>query len=319
VDGTSDRPVREGLRSRIRAALDSFHPAELRVGQIVLDQPNRVVHLPISELAGLAGVSEGTVIRFSVSVGCQGYQGLKLELAADLSQPMLAIHEDITPADKGNPSAVAQKVFAADILALQDTLKLQDPTTLLAAVEAMDRASDVVFFAVGSSQAIATDAAGRIVRIGRRAQAPQDAHQQVVAASLILPDAVAVAISHSGASLEPEECLSLAKLRGATTIAITARHPSPLTTHADIVLLTMSAETRYREEALASRIAQLSLLDSLYVSLALRHPASSVEAMKATSEALASHRVRAPENARLSSAAVRPRPAGSSRRVAARH
>jgi fructoselysine-6-P-deglycase FrlB-like protein len=80
-----------------------------------------------------------------------------------------------------------------------------------------------------------------------------------VIARLLPSTAVAIAISHSGASHEPVECLALARGRRATTVAVTARHPSPLTSHADIVLLTSSTEARYREETMAShRAAQLA-------------------------------------------------------------
>ena len=284
--------VPDGILSRIRVALDSLNPAVRRVAELVLDQPGRVVHLPIAELASLADVSEGTVIRFCTSVGCKGYQALKLALAADLAQPTLVLQEDITTSDAADPAMVAQKVFASDIVALQDTLKLLDPPALMRAVKAIEAASELAFFAVGSSHAVATDAAGRFLRIGIRAHAEVDAHFQLVIASLLPSTAVAFGISHSGVSREPVECLALARGRRATTVAVTARHPSPLTRHADIVLLTMSTETRYREEAMASRIAQLSLLDSLYVSVAIRRPQASLDALRETSEALAAHRLR---------------------------
>jgi DNA-binding MurR/RpiR family transcriptional regulator len=285
--------VPDGILSRIRVAVDALHPAERRVAALVLTQPATVVHLPIAELAALAGVSEGTVVRFCNSVNCNGYQALKLALAADLAQPTLMLQEDIVPADAANPAVVAQKVFASDMLALQDTLKLLDPAALKRAVKAIESCSELVFFAVGSSHAVASDAAGRFLRIGLRAYAETDAHLQVVTASLLPSTAVVIGISHSGVSREPVECLQLARRRHATTIAVTARHPSPLTEHADIVLLTMSTETRYREEALASRIAQLSLLDSLYVAVAIRRPEAALDALRETSEALASHRLAA--------------------------
>ncbi len=284
--------VRDGILSRIRVALHSLNPAERRVAELVIDQPGRVVHLPIGELASLAAVSEGTVIRFCNSVGCRGFQALKLALAADLAQPTLMLQEDIIPSDASDPALVAQKVFASDMLALQDTLKLLDPPSLARAVKAIEAASELAFFAMGSSHAVASDAAGRFLRIGVRAHAQTDAHLQLVIASLLPSTAVAIAISHSGASREPVECLALARGRRATTVAVTARHPSPLTRHADIVLLTSSTETRYREEAMASRIAQLSLLDSLCVAVAIRRPEASLDALRETSEALASHRVR---------------------------
>jgi RpiR family carbohydrate utilization transcriptional regulator len=293
ANGVNAAPsVLEGMLSRIRVRLDSLNPAERRVADMVLDQPGQVVHMPIAEVAALADVSEGTVVRFCDSVGCRGYQALKLALAADLAQPTMMLQEDITPADASDPALVAQKVFASDMVALQDTLKLLDPPALTRAVKAIEAASELAFFGVGSSHAVAYDAAGRFLRIGMRAHAEADAHFQLVIASLLPSSAVAIAISHSGVSREPVECLALARGRRATTIAVTARHPSPLTEHADIVLLTMSTETRYREEAMASRIAQLSLLDSLYVTVAIRRPDSSLDALRETSDALAAHRVR---------------------------
>ena len=285
-------PLPDGMLSRIRVALDSLNPAERRVADIVLAQPGQVVHLPIAELANLAEVSEGTVVRFCNSVGSRGYQALKLALAADVAQPMSVLQEDISPNDARDPALVAQKVFASDMLALQDTLKLVDPPALTRAVKAIEQASELAFFAVGSSHAVAYDAAGRFLRIGMRAHAQAHAHIQLVIASLLPSSAVAIGISHSGVSREPVECLALARGRRATSIAVTGRHPSPLTEHADIVLLTMSPETRYREEAMASRIAQLSLLDSLYVTVAIRRPATSLDALRETSDALSAHRLR---------------------------
>jgi DNA-binding MurR/RpiR family transcriptional regulator len=292
VPGAPGPGIQEGILSRIRVTRDSLHPAEGRVADAVLAQPSQVVHLPIAELAATAGVSEGTVIRFCQSVGCQGYQSLKLALAADLAQPTLVLQEDVSAADGAEPAMVAQKVFAADIAALRDTLRLLDPPAIKRAVEAIENASEIVFFAVGSSLPIVSDAAGRFLRIGYRVQTSADVHTQLVFASLISPSAVAIAVSHSGSSAEPVEALRLAQARGATTVAVTARHPSPLTRHADIVLITLSTETRYREEALASRIAQLSLLDSLYVAIAVRRPEASLRALRETSEALSGHRVR---------------------------
>jgi RpiR family carbohydrate utilization transcriptional regulator len=285
------KTVPEGILSHIRVAMDSLHPAERRVAELVVERPGTVVHLPIAEMASLAEVSEGTVIRFCNALGCSGYQALKLALAADLAQPALVLQEDIVAADAAKPAVVAQKVFASDILALQDTLKLLDPAAITRAVKAIEGCSELVFFGIGSSHAVASDAAGRFLRIGMRAYAETDAHLQVVSASLLPSTAVAIGISHSGISREPVECLELARRRRATTIAVTARHPSPLTEHADIVLLTMSTETRYREEAMASRIAQLSLLDSLYVAVAIRRPEAALDALRETSEALAPHRL----------------------------
>jgi DNA-binding MurR/RpiR family transcriptional regulator len=278
-----------GLVGRIRVRRDSLFPAEARVAAIVLESPERVIQMPISRLAELAEVSEGTVVRFCQTVGFEGYHALKLALAMDLAQPGRVIHEDIDAAD--DPETVARKVFATDIRALEDTLAVVDPGEIARAVEAIATAARLEVFGVGSSLAVAFDAYTRFLRIGVPLGLELDTHLQVMRASGLGSGDVGLAISHSGRSREPVECLALARHKGATTIAITGRQPSPLTEQADIVLVTVSSETSYREEAMASRIAQLSLLDTLFVAVAIRRPEQAVGELRRTSEALAPHRI----------------------------
>jgi len=54
-----------------------------------------------------------------------------------------------------------------------------------------------------------------------------------------------------------------------TKTCITNNSLSPLTKVADIVLVTASRETRFRQEAMASRLCQTSIIDSLYTLIAL--------------------------------------------------
>ena len=62
------------------------------------------------------------------------------------------------------------------------------------------------------------------------------------------------------AALRNVETLRVAKARGAASIAITRSPLSPLGRMANVVLSTASRETRFRAEALASRIAQTAIL-----------------------------------------------------------
>ena len=61
----------------------------------------------------------------------------------------------------------------------------------------------------------------------------------------------------------------LAREAGARTIVITNYGKSPIQSHAEVVLSTMAKETRFRTEAMTSRIAQLSIVDALIAALAL--------------------------------------------------
>ena len=102
------------------------------------------------------------------------------------------------------------------------------------------------------------------------------------AATTLGPGCVAVALSHSGATVDTISFLDLARSAGATTIAITNHSSSPLTEAADIVLTTAARETGFRSGALGSRIAQLMVIDCLFIRVAQLDFDASMEAIRNT-------------------------------------
>src|SRR5690606_16844592 len=78
-----ERSPRGGARARIRSVYASLAPAEQKVADYCLEQPEEVVYLSVTELADLCGVAESTVIRFAHAAGFSGYQELKLTLVTD--------------------------------------------------------------------------------------------------------------------------------------------------------------------------------------------------------------------------------------------
>ena len=89
-----------------------------------------------------------------------------------------------------------------------------------------------------------------------------------MAAAIAGPDDAVLAISHSGSTTEVINALKSARALGAATIGLTNYLNSPLTHLVDIVLLTSSRESGIREEEMTSRIAQLAVIDALFVTMA---------------------------------------------------
>src|SRR5688500_17282235 len=118
-------PAKAGCLLRIKSSMEVFKPAERSIAQFVLDNPERVMQMSISEAARDIGVGESTVIRFCRSVGYKGYQEFKLRLAQDLVEPVEFIHENISFSD--STADLAQKVFQTNIQAVGDTMKALDP------------------------------------------------------------------------------------------------------------------------------------------------------------------------------------------------
>ena len=87
------------------------------------------------------------------------------------------------------------------------------------------------------------------------------------------------------------DVLDVARSRGATTVALTNFPRSPISDVADHVLTTAARETTYRSGATASRLAQLTVVDCLFVGVAARNRAKARKALEVTAEAVRSRRV----------------------------
>lgn len=280
---TSPRPVENAL-TRIRSALPQMSRIASRIAVHVLENPAEVVGMSITELADASEASEGSVINFCRGIGLSGFQHLKLSLAQEIVQPVQFIHEDLSRED--TIEAVCRKVFHSGIQALRDSLSVLDPHALSAAVEIIRGAKRVEIYGIGSSAPIAEDVHYRMLRIGLDARVVTDSHIQAISASRCGPDVAVLTISHSGSTNETVASTRLAHEAGAKTVVITNFGRSPIQAFANVVLFTMARETRFRTEAMTSRIAQLCVIDALIAALALADYERSTETLKKTFDVL---------------------------------
>ncbi|NMB21142.1 MAG: MurR/RpiR family transcriptional regulator [Firmicutes bacterium] len=269
---------------KIKSIYPSFKPAERRVADYVLRSPKRVVHVSITELAKASKVSDATVVKFCKRLGYQGFQEFKILLAQDIVVTHTLVDGEVEPGDDSR--TIKEKVFRANICALQDTIQVQDDLALERAIDALTKAREIHFYGLGSSSIAAFDGEQKFSRIGRWASAFADTHMQISRAVLLQPGDVAIGLTHSGETREIVEALETAKARGATTIAITNHSTSRAAQVADLLLLTCSRGDLFTKEGISSRIAQLATIDTLFVAVALADFKRSQEVLDKTSEIL---------------------------------
>jgi DNA-binding MurR/RpiR family transcriptional regulator len=243
-----------GCFVRIQGSYVSLRAAEQRVADFILKYAEELIYLTVTELAERTQTSESTVVRLCQKIGYKGYQEFKIVLARDLVEPTDAIYERIEE------------------------------------IDAVATATRVEIYGVGGSGSIAVDAYHKCLKLGIPAIALSDSDLMGMSAALLRPGTVALGISHTGMSRDVCEALELAKSGGATTICITHRATSPITRVADIKLFTAAKETAFRSDAMSSRIAQLSIIDTVYVGVALKDYQRSTQTIAQTREATAKKR-----------------------------
>ncbi len=253
---------------RLQGIRASLTASERKVAETILKAPREVIHLSITGIAERAKVSDATVIRLCKRLGMQGYQELKLAIAQDLVTPTERIYEDIQEAD--TIEDILNKVFQATKRSLDFTRSIIDSEQLENAVAAILSARKVHIYGCGNSASVALDMQHKLMSLQINVSAHMDSHMQCIASIQLRAGDVCVAISHSGSSKAIIESAKLAKEAGATVICMTGVGPSPLSKISDLRLDAASQEVNYHIVALSSRIAQYTIIDSLYTALAMR-------------------------------------------------
>ncbi|HET6213842.1 MAG TPA: MurR/RpiR family transcriptional regulator [Micromonosporaceae bacterium] len=283
-----------GLIVHISGLLPSLSPAEQRVGRLVVADPADAARRTITDLATSAQTSEATVIRFCRSVGMEGYPQLRIRLAAEAARRVeppdaRVVGGDIPPG--ADMAQIIATIAFNDARAVEETAEQLDPAVCDKVVEAISAASRVDIYGAGASGFVASDFLQKLHRIGRTAFSWADVHTALASAALLGRGDVAIGISHTGTTSDVVEILEVARGRGATTVALTNFPRSPITDVADHVLTTAARETTYRSGAMASRLAQLTVVDCLFVGVAARNRAKARRALEVTAEAVQSHRL----------------------------
>ncbi|MDR7301721.1 MurR/RpiR family transcriptional regulator [Haloactinomyces albus] len=293
VDSSPD-PHGASALVRIRSLLPGLARAEQRVAEIVLSDPASIARRSISDVAEVAGTSETTVTRFCKAVGVGGYPDLRIALAADLARTTdrdRELGDDITTDD--DMATTVGKIGYADARSIEETTGQLDTEALQALVEAVVHARRIDVYGLGACGFVALELQRKLHRIGLTCFAWSDTHGALASAAMLCGDDVAIGVSHTGATAETVEALHLARRRGATTAALTNFRRSPITEAGDHVLTTAVRETTFRSGAVAGHVAQLTVIDCLFVGVVQHHPERAEAALEAADEAIGGHRLEA--------------------------
>lgn len=281
------------LTTRIRGFLPQMQPAMARVGSFIIEYPRETAAMTISVLADATKVSETTVVRFCKEIGVEGYSQLRLGLAVEMgargeAEEKFEGSTDISSSD--TLVSAVEKIAYADARSVADTARSLPLETLSTVVDCIVSSRRCDIFGVGASGLVAMDLQQKLHRIGLISFALIDPHQALVSAALLDEGCVAIAISHSGATTDTIDTLVEARERGAVTVAITNAPRSRLASVADHVLTTAAMETTFRSAATGSRLAQLTVVDCLFVGVAQQTLEHSVQALDDTRRAVVSRR-----------------------------
>jgi DNA-binding MurR/RpiR family transcriptional regulator len=259
--------------------------SERKIAQFILENPQSILNSTVNDIGAQAKTSGAAVIRLCKSLGLNGFQDLKVRIAGDLVKPAEQGYRDIEPGE--SYFSIVQKTTSNSIQSIRDSAEIINYEELERAVQTLLSAQNVHFFGIGASNIIAKDAQQKFLRIQKNATAFTDTHLVATLIANAKKDDVVFAISHSGETAEVIKVISLAKERGVKTISLTKYGQSSVASSADIKLFTSySGEPAFRSAATSSRLAQLYMMDILFLSMATVQYEQTVQAIDQTRDAI---------------------------------
>ncbi|MBE7211144.1 MAG: MurR/RpiR family transcriptional regulator, partial [Gluconacetobacter diazotrophicus] len=177
----------------ILVRLPELRKSDRRVAEHVLADPQAALAATVAETARRAGVSEPTVMRFCAALGFEGFQDFKIRLAGSVALGLPATQSILDIND--TPQAVTDKVFDYTMTSLDWARSQLDHEAVARAIDLLVGANRIEFFGFGASGIVAADAQQKFPLFGIPCGAQKDSHQQFIAAAMMRPGDVAVAIS----------------------------------------------------------------------------------------------------------------------------
>ena len=249
---------------KISNAYYSLTAAEKKEADYVIIHQQESQYMSISELAEACGVAEATISRFARRLNYKGYNAFKLAVAHSTAGRSAGNPLSGQVLAEDGVSDVCQKLFAANVDAMEQTLSLLRPEEVTAAGDLLERADKVLCMGQGGSMVMAQEAAHLFSTAFGKYFAVTDSHMQAIAATQLGPRDVILYFSYSGATRDMVENCLLARERGAKVILVTRFPKSPGAALASVVLQCGANENPLQMGSVAARIAMIFVLDVLF-------------------------------------------------------
>ena len=279
--------MKEDLLKKTTTIIGELNPSESKVARYVLSYPNKVVRQSIAFLAQAAEVSEPTVMRFCRSLGCKGYQDFKLRLAVSLAGNTPYVHTSITQED--TTAQLAEKICQYSSNSLRVLSESLDMDSLEQAIQILNNAGRIEIYGSGASGIVALDAQHKLFRTQVPTVAYRDSHLQMMSASSLDENCVALAFSYTGRSLNIIEAAKLARTRGAVVVGVTDKD-SPLADFCDPVINNPNIEDSTLFAPMVSRVCQLAIVDIIATGIAMKKGMDGWEHLKKIKQSVSSYR-----------------------------
>ncbi|SMY35518.1 MurR/RpiR family transcriptional regulator [Photobacterium andalusiense] len=263
--------------AKIANIKSQLSPSAQKIAALILQQPAVVVSLSSLQLAQQANVGQSSIVKFTQKLGFSGFPTFKNAIKEELTRQQAIgndpqqLQNQISASD--TLVTIAQKLAHQKTDAIIETTNAIDEQNLKNIVALFINADRIQLVGFGHSAVVAKDFSAKLLTLGMMAIAEQDCQNQIEIANTLGATDIQCHICYDGNHQHALLAANNAKNKGATIIALTSVHASPLRQLAQFSLDTLAIETSNQTQSqphnysLASHAAQQALTDLLFMAL----------------------------------------------------
>ena len=249
------------LISELMVNRDYFSTVERKIADVILKDPKKFITYSISELAEVAGVSQGSINNFSQKLIGAGFAALKLQLAGQLPH---YLEKQFNLAEVGDGVRDILKKNQREMAsAFQNTINLNDEETLKRVVDLILRAKRIEIYGIYRSSIVAMDLYYQLLQLGLSASFVSDVLMCQVSAARLEEEDLVIAISSSGRTKDILDTVKVAKSNHVPVICITSDREAPLVKLSDEALFCVPSGNSISNRMDEIRLSQMFMTDSL--------------------------------------------------------
>ena len=258
------------IYSLIREKMPSLSKGQRRIATAILEDYDKTAYMTAAKLGQAVGVSESTVVRFATELGFEGYpefQHAVQEMVRTKLTPNQRI--EVSSARIGRANMFVS-VMENEIARIRYTAENMDPVAFSSAVEAINDARRIYIMGVRSTSSLASFLHLNLSMICKdvclvHSRSSSEIFEQILD---IQKGDVLIAISFPRYSARVEKAARYAKSQGATVIALTDSHLSPIASPADHLLEAQSDMVSFVD----SLVAPFAVANALLAAVASKRP-----------------------------------------------
>ena len=256
------------LIKRIQERYNELSKGQKLIANYITNHYEKAAFMTAARLGEVVGVSESTVVRFAIELGYDGYPKLQKVLQELIKSKLTSVQRIQVSSNRINEGNILKSVLQSDMEKIKITLEDIDQASFNRIVESILNAKKIYILGVRSSAPLASFLGFYFnlifdnVRLVHTTSV-SEMFEQILRVS---EGDVVIGISFPRYSKRTIKAMQYVKNQGATVIAITDSHESPLASYSDHAIIARSDMASFVD----SLVAPLSVINALIVAIGMR-------------------------------------------------